>query len=78
MFKHHTVLKKEAVESLRVHPEGVYVDCTIGGAGHSQRIAETLNANGMLIGFDQDQKALQTAKERLKSATVNFFHQNKL
>ncbi len=73
MFKHHTVLKKEAVESLRIHPEGIYVDCTVGGAGHSQRIAEALNPSGVLIGFDQDQNALQAAKERLKSASCQIF-----
>lgn len=73
MFIHETVLKKEAVESLRVHPEGVYVDCTIGGAGHSQLIAETLNANGTLIGIDQDQKALDAASQRLKSANCQLF-----
>lgn len=73
MFIHETVLKKEAVESLRIHPEGIYVDCTIGGAGHSQMIAKSLNPSGTLIGLDQDQKALDAARERLKSADCNVF-----
>ncbi|MFC4076540.1 16S rRNA (cytosine(1402)-N(4))-methyltransferase RsmH [Salinithrix halophila] len=68
MFRHETVLKREAVEGLQVNPAGVYVDCTLGGAGHSCLIAETLGPEGMLIGIDQDDKALAAAEERLSGA----------
>ena len=68
MFVHETVLKEEAVESLRIQPEGVYVDCTVGGAGHSQMIANKLSPSGTLIGLDQDQEAINIARERLQSA----------
>ena len=65
MFHHVTVLKEEAVDGLRIKPEGIYVDCTLGGAGHSERIASLLGPGGRLIGLDQDDTALAHAKERL-------------
>lgn len=65
MFNHTTVLLKEAVEGLNINPDGVYVDCTLGGAGHSERIAEALSSKGRLISFDQDETALNHAKEKL-------------
>lgn len=67
MFKHETVLREEAVDGLQIRPDGIYVDCTLGGAGHSQYIAEKLSPEGILIGIDQDQYALSSAKERLKN-----------
>ncbi|SFJ04874.1 16S rRNA (cytosine(1402)-N(4))-methyltransferase RsmH [Thermoflavimicrobium dichotomicum] len=73
MFKHETVLKVEAVDALQIKEDGIYVDCTLGGAGHSQLIASQLNPNGVLIGLDQDQFALSTAKERLKDVTCQLF-----
>ena len=67
MFHHITVLKEEAVEGLRVRPDGIYVDCTLGGAGHSEAIASRLTpGQGRLIGLDQDDVALAHARERLK------------
>ncbi|WP_027091081.1 16S rRNA (cytosine(1402)-N(4))-methyltransferase RsmH [Cohnella thermotolerans] len=67
MFHHITVLKEEAVEGLRVRPDGIYVDCTLGGAGHSEAIAQKLiPGQGRLIGLDQDDNALAHARERLK------------
>jgi 16S rRNA (cytosine1402-N4)-methyltransferase len=65
VFHHITVLREEAVEGLHIRPDGIYVDCTLGGAGHSRLIGEHLSAEGMLIGLDQDPRALSAAKERL-------------
>lgn len=66
MFHHITVLKEEAVEGLHIKPDGIYVDCTLGGAGHSELIASKLGPQGKLIAFDQDDAALANAETRLK------------
>ncbi|WP_284140906.1 MULTISPECIES: 16S rRNA (cytosine(1402)-N(4))-methyltransferase RsmH [unclassified Virgibacillus] len=78
MFEHYTVLKKEAIEGLSIKPNGTYIDCTVGGGGHSEEIASRLNENGLLIAFDQDQDALKAAKERLKlyQDRILFIHSN--
>lgn len=68
MFIHETVLLDEAVDGLNIKPDGVYVDGTLGGAGHSGKIAEQLSSSGTLIGLDQDQFALEHARERLRGA----------
>lgn len=73
MFKHETVLKEEAVDGLQIRPDGIYVDCTLGGAGHSQRIAEKLAPEGVLIGIDQDQMALDSARERLQHVSCQLY-----
>ncbi|WP_424768284.1 16S rRNA (cytosine(1402)-N(4))-methyltransferase RsmH [Paenibacillus sp. sgz302251] len=65
MFQHVTVLLKEAVDGLAIKPDGVYVDCTLGGAGHSELIASRLGEGGRLIAFDQDDWALENARVRL-------------
>lgn len=65
MFHHITVLKQEAVEGLAVKPDGIYVDCTLGGAGHSHQIIQALGDTGKLIAFDQDESAIRHAKEVL-------------
>lgn len=65
MFHHVTVLKNEAVDGLNIKENGIYVDCTLGGAGHSSLIASRLSAEGRLIGIDQDDKALQNAEKIL-------------
>jgi 16S rRNA (cytosine1402-N4)-methyltransferase len=65
MFKHTTVLLSEAVDGLQIKPDGIYVDCTLGGAGHSTLIAENLSGQGKLYAFDQDEVAIQNAKEKL-------------
>ena len=57
---------KECIEGLRIDPNGIYVDGTLGGAGHSFEIAKRLSENGLLIGIDRDEDALKAAKERLK------------
>jgi 16S rRNA (cytosine1402-N4)-methyltransferase len=65
MFHHITVLKEEAVEGLNIQADGIYVDCTLGGAGHSSLIAAKLQPPGKLIAFDQDDTALENAKLKL-------------
>ncbi|QKY68953.1 16S rRNA (cytosine(1402)-N(4))-methyltransferase RsmH [Lentibacillus sp. CBA3610] len=65
MFNHYSVLEEEVLKGLAVKPDGTYVDCTVGGGGHAERIASHLNSNGLLIAFDQDPEALEAAKNRL-------------
>ena len=64
MFKHYSVLLNEAVEGLNIKENGIYVDCTLGGAGHSLEILKRLK-NGKLYAFDQDIVALENAKNKL-------------
>ena len=66
-FKHIPVLLKETIEGLNIKPNGIYVDGTIGGAGHSLKIIEKLSNEGLLIGIDRDEEALKAASEKLKS-----------
>ena len=70
MFKHYSVLLNEAVEGLDIKEDGIYVDCTLGGAGHSLEILKRLK-NGKLYAFDQDNVALENAKEKLAEHGVN-------
>lgn len=65
-FNHIPVLLKECIEGLAIKPDGIYVDGTIGGAGHSSQIIQKLSTKGLLIGIDRDKEALQTSEERLK------------
>lgn len=65
MFQHITVFLEEAVDGLDIKPDGIYVDCTLGGAGHSELIASRLGKGGRLIAFDQDDLALDNARVRL-------------
>ena len=67
-FAHVSVLLKECVDWIVTDPEGIYVDCTLGGAGHSSEIVARLSEKGRLIGIDQDEDALAAASERLKEA----------
>ncbi len=66
-FEHRTVLLDRTVEYLKVVPGGVYVDCTLGGGGHSLEILKRLGERGRLIGIDRDQNAIKAAGERLAS-----------
>lgn len=66
MFNHKTVLLNETVNGLNIRPDGIYVDCTLGGGGHSEHILSQLSDAGKLIAFDQDETALKHAEERLK------------
>lgn len=78
MFNHTTVLLKETVDGLNIRPDGIYVDCTLGGAGHSEYLVSQLSDEGRLICFDQDQIAIDNAKERLAPYLdrVTFVHSN--
>ncbi|HDR7656570.1 TPA: 16S rRNA (cytosine(1402)-N(4))-methyltransferase RsmH [Bacillus wiedmannii] len=72
MFKHVTVLLKETVDGLDIKPDGTYVDCTLGGGGHSSYLLSQLTEGGKLIAFDQDEIAIQNAKERFSSYGEQF------
>ena len=65
-FEHVTVLLNEAVEGLNINPDGIYVDCTLGGGGHTGRILSELSEAGHLYSFDQDQTAIDYNSEHLK------------
>jgi len=76
-FKHISIMLQECIEGLNIKPDGIYVDCTLGGAGHSLEILKKLSRKGKLIGIDQDLDALSAAKERLKDyENVIFVHNN--
>jgi len=64
VFQHTTVLLKETVDGLQIRPDGVYVDCTLGGGGHSEYLLSKLS-NGRLFAFDQDEIAIAHAKQKL-------------
>lgn len=65
-FKHYSVLLNETIENLNIKPDGIYVDGTLGGAGHSSVIASKLGPKGRLIGIDQDENAIEAASKRLE------------
>ena len=69
-FTHITVLLNETVDALEVKPDGVYVDCTLGGAGHTSLILSRLGENGRVIGIDRDDDALNNAKEKVKDGRL--------
>ena len=65
-FKHKSVLLEDTIEGLNIKPDGIYVDGTLGGAGHSSEIVKRLGEDGRLIGIDQDGEAIEAATKRLK------------
>ena len=76
-FEHKPVLLKECIEGLNINPNGIYVDGTLGGAGHSIEIIKKLSNKGLLIGIDRDEEALKASKERLsKYQNVIYVHDN--
>lgn len=76
-FKHEPVMLNECIQALMIKPEGIYVDGTLGGAGHSLEIAKRLSAKGRLIGIDKDTEALEAASKRLKDyQNVTYIHGN--
>ena len=76
-FKHKPVMLEECIKGLNIKPEGIYIDGTIGGAGHSKEIAKRLNNKGMLIGIDRDEEALKAAKNNLSEyKNVKYIHGN--
>lgn len=64
-YEHYSVLLEEAIEGLAIKPNGIYVDCTLGGGGHSLKILEKLNEEGHLYAFDQDRVAIENAEREL-------------
>ena len=76
-FKHISVLLNECLDALDIKEDGIYVDCTLGGAGHSLEILKRLSPKGRLIGIDQDVDALKAAKEKIKDFNnVTYVHDN--
>ena len=76
-FKHKSVLLEECIDGLNIKKDGIYVDGTLGGAGHSKKILEKLNNTGRLIGIDRDEEALNAAKQNLKEFNnVEYVHGN--
>ena len=76
-FKHKPVLLEETIEGLKIKEDGIYVDGTLGGAGHSKEILKRLSSKGILIGIDRDEEALKAGKENLKEySNVKFVHGN--
>ncbi|MDD4495016.1 MAG: 16S rRNA (cytosine(1402)-N(4))-methyltransferase RsmH [Eubacteriales bacterium] len=66
VFEHNPVMLNECLEYLRIRPNGTYIDCTVGGAGHSSMILSKLYSNGFLLGIDRDESAVKASGERLK------------
>ena len=76
-FKHEPVLLEECIKALNINPDGIYIDGTLGGAGHSLEIAKKLSPKGLLIGIDRDTEDLRAAKDKLKNYTnVKYIHDN--
>lgn len=77
-FQHKSVLLQECIDALNIRPDGIYLDGTLGGAGHSSQIARRLTDGGRLIGVDRDRTALAAAKERLApyADRVTLVHSN--
>ena len=76
-FKHLPVLLEECLDALDIKEDGIYVDCTLGGAGHSLEILKRLSPKGRLIGIDQDEDALKAAREKIKEYNnVTYVHDN--
>lgn len=76
-FKHKPVMLQECIEGLNIKPDGIYLDGTLGGAGHSKEILKKLSPNGILIGVDRDEEALKAARQNLKDfKNVKYIHNN--
>jgi len=79
-FKHVTVLLKETVDGLNIKPNGIYIDCTLGGAGHSQYLLSQLSNEGHLFAFDQDERAIEHAQkflsDEIEQGKVTFVKSN--
>lgn len=76
-FEHKSVLLSETVNGLNIKPNGIYVDGTIGGGGHSLEICKRLSSQGRLIGFDQDIEAIRASQKRIgEYLNITFVHEN--
>ena len=71
-YTHFPVLYKEVIDTLDIKPNGIYVDCTLGGAGHSSLILKKLSNHGHLYCFDQDEMVIESATQKLKAINNNF------
>lgn len=78
IFKHTSVLLEETLNGLNIRSKGIYVDCTLGGAGHAKEVVKRLSNKGRLIGIDQDIDAIEVATQRLKEYqdSVTIVHDN--
>jgi 16S rRNA (cytosine1402-N4)-methyltransferase len=72
-FRHTPVLLDQCIENLNIRPDGIYVDGTLGGGGHSFHICERLSEQGMLIGIDRDRDALEAAEKRLREFSCRMY-----
>lgn len=75
-FKHYSVLAKESIEALDVKPDGIYVDCTLGGGGHTRLILSRLGEKGRVIGIDRDNDALKNAAEKINDTRFTAVKSN--
>lgn len=75
-FKHIPIMLNDCINNLNIKPDGIYVDATLGGAGHSSEIVKNLSENGLLIGIDKDQEAIAASKERLETAKCKVLFVN--
>ncbi len=76
-FKHKPVMLKECIEGLKIKKDGIYVDGTLGGAGHSKEIAKKLEGSGRILGIDRDEEALKAAKQVLgEYSNITYIHGN--
>ena len=76
-FEHKPVMLEQCIEGLNIKPDGIYIDGTLGGAGHSKEIAKRLSNKGLLIGIDRDDEAICVAKNRLNEySNVKYIHDN--
>lgn len=75
-FKHYSVLARECIEYLDIKPDGIYVDCTLGGAGHTSLILSRLGANGRIIGIDRDNDALANAEQKINDSRFTAVKSN--
>ncbi len=75
-FKHIPVMRDECIDGLDIKPDGVYVDCTLGGAGHSSEIAKRLSSKGTLICIDKDIEAINASRPRLENFDANIIFVN--
>lgn len=75
-FEHKPVMLNEVLSGLNINPDGIYIDCTLGGGGHTEKILEKLSPNGKVIGLDKDQDAIDFTTKRLQEKYFNFqsFH----
>lgn len=73
-FKHISVLLNECIDNLDIKENGIYVDCTLGGAGHSSEIVKRLSEKGRLIGIDQDIEAIEAAKRDLMGIQMSHMY----